>query len=34
MCGIAGWIEKDSIDWTPYEQALNPEPPKKTTRKK
>lgn len=30
----AGWAEKDGIDWTPYEQALNPEPPKKTTRKK
>ena len=33
----AGWIEKDSIDWTPYEQALNPETAstgKKTTRKK
>ena len=32
----AGWQEKDSIDWTPYEEALNPQPAegKKTTRKK
>lgn len=33
----AGWAEKDGIDWTPYEQALNPEAAstgKKTTRKK
>ena len=34
----AGWAEKDAIDWTPYEQALNPQPEqsegKKSTRKK
>ena len=35
----AGWAEKDSIDWAPYEAALNPQPEqtegtKKTTRKK
>ena len=32
-----GWQRKDSIDWAPYEQALNPEAAstgKKTTRKK
>ena len=36
----AGWAEKDAIDWTPYEQALNPQPEqdggtkKASTRKK
>lgn len=35
----AGWQKKDTIDWTPYEQALTPkteesEAPKKTTTKK
>ena len=35
----AGWVEKDSIDWAPYEAALNPQPEqtegtKKSTRKK
>lgn len=34
----AGWAEKDAINWTPYEQALNPQPEqsegKKSTRKK
>ena len=39
VCLKAGWAEKDSIDWAPYEQALNPQPEqtegtKKTTRKK
>ena len=33
-----GWQRKDGIDWTPYEQALNPQPEqsedKKSTRKK
>lgn len=30
----AGWMEKDAIDWSQYEQAINPEAPKKSTRKK
>ena len=35
----AGWAEKDSIDWAPYEAALNPQPEqtevtKKSTRNK
>ena len=41
QCLNEGWAEKDSIDWTPYEQALNPQPEqteesgtKKSTRKK
>lgn len=25
QCLNEGWAEKDGIDWTPYEQALNPE---------
>ena len=29
-----GWAEKDGIDWAPYEQALNPEAPKKSGKKK
>lgn len=29
-----GWAKKDGIDWAPYEQALNPETPKKSTKKK
>ena len=29
-----GWTKKDGIDWAPYEQALNPETPKKSTKKK
>ncbi len=24
-CQQAGWAEKDAIDWTPYEEALDPE---------
>ena len=28
----AGWAEKDGIDWSPYEAALNPQP-KASTRK-
>lgn len=38
QCLNEGWAEKDGIDWTPYEQALNPQPEqsedKKSTRKK
>ena len=33
----AGWAEKDSIDWAPYEEALNPQPAntgKKSSKKK
>ena len=26
QCLTDGWAEKDGIDWTPYEQALNPQP--------
>ena len=26
----AGWQRKDSIDWAPYEQALNPQPANET----
>lgn len=29
----AGWAEKDAIDWSAYDQALNPEEPKKTRKK-
>ena len=29
-----GWQRKDGIDWTPYEQALNQEAPKKSGKKK
>jgi hypothetical protein len=29
----AGWAEKDSIDWTPYEQALNPQPNQESSKK-
>lgn len=25
QCLTDGWTEKDSIDWTPYEKALNPQ---------
>ena len=34
-CLLAGWGEKDSMDWAPYEQALNPqpEPETKSTKK-
>ena len=38
QCLNEGWAEKDSVDWIPYEQALNPQPEqsedKKSTRKK
>ena len=39
QCLNEGWARKDSIDWTPYEQALNPQPnqesgKKASTRKK
>lgn len=34
QCLNEGWADKDNIDWAPYEQALNPEKPKKTTKKK
>ena len=34
QCLNEGWARKDGIDWAPYEQALNPETPKKSTRKK
>ena len=34
QCLNEGWAEKDGIDWAPYEQALNPETPKKSTKKK
>ena len=33
QCLNEGWAEKDSIDWTPYEQALNPQPAETTTKK-
>lgn len=33
VCLKAGWAEKDSIDWAPYEQALNPQPAETTTKK-
>lgn len=38
QCLAAGWQEKDAIDWSIYEQALNPQPAdgsgkKKTTKK-
>ena len=26
QCLTDGWAEKDGIDWTPYEEALNPQP--------
>ena len=26
QCLADGWTEKDGIDWTPYEEALNPQP--------
>lgn len=29
----AGWAEKDSIDWAPYEAALNPQPEQTTSKK-
>ena len=25
QCLNEGWAEKDCIDWSPYEQALNPD---------
>ena len=31
QCLADGWTDKDAIDWTPYEQVLNPE---KDTKKK
>ena len=39
VCLKAGWTEKDSIDWAPYEAALNPQPEqtedtKKSSKKK
>ena len=34
QCLNEGWAKKDGIDWTAYEQALNPETPKKSTKKK
>ena len=38
QCLNEGWAEKDSVDWAPYEQALNPQSEqsedKKSTRKK
>jgi hypothetical protein len=39
VCLKAGWDEKDSIDWAPYEAALNPQPEqtegtKKSSKKK
>ena len=33
VCLKAGWAEKDSIDWAPYEQALNPQPEQTTGKK-
>ena len=29
----AGWQEKDSIDWAPYEAALNPQPNQESSKK-
>ena len=35
QCLNEGWAEKDSIDWAPYEAALNPQPEQtETTTKK
>ena len=39
QCLNEGWAEKDSIDWAPYEAALNPQPEqtegtKKSSKKK
>lgn len=33
QCLNEGWAEKDSIDWTPYEQALNPQPNQESSKK-
>ena len=33
VCLKAGWAEKDSIDWAPYEEALNPQPEQTTSKK-
>ena len=33
QCLNEGWAEKDSIDWAPYEQALNPQPEQTTSKK-
>jgi hypothetical protein len=30
QCLNEGWARKDSIDWAPYEQALNPQPANET----
>lgn len=34
QCLTAGWAEKDGMDWTPYEQALNPQPAEENGKKK
>lgn len=34
QCLTDGWQKKDAIDWTAYEQALNPTATKKSTKKK
>lgn len=34
QCYNAGWARKDSIDWAPYEEALNPSETPKKGRKK
>ena len=33
QCLNEGWARKDSIDWTPYEQALNPQPNQESSKK-
>lgn len=33
-CLEAGWEEKDGMDWTPYENYLNPQETSKKTKKK
>ena len=34
QCLNAGWQEKDAIDWSIYEQALNPQPVEENGKKK